>query len=152
MVTFWAWSSCCDSVGKEQDIVSVRMQIRSLDSISGLRIRHCHEMQLRLQISLDLLLLWRRPQLQLPFDPWPPCVAIKRKKRKLQARLFFSPSIFGCPTAYKAKDQVRATILTQAAAAAMLDPQPTVPGPGIIPKSQCSQDAANPVAPERELY
>ena len=34
-------SSCCDSVGKEHDIVSARMRVRSLASLSGLRIQCC---------------------------------------------------------------------------------------------------------------
>ena len=34
-------NSCCGSVGYEPNIVSVRMQVRSLASLSGLRIWHC---------------------------------------------------------------------------------------------------------------
>ena len=67
-------------------IASTRTQVRSLASLSGLRIQHCSELWYRLQ-------MWLRShvavaEVQLQFDPlaWePPCaagVALKRQKKK----------------------------------------------------------------------
>ena len=45
-------SSHCGSVGKEHNIVSVRMQVQSLASLSELRIWHCCKLQHSLQMQL----------------------------------------------------------------------------------------------------
>ena len=42
----------CDSEGYESDIVFMRMQVRSLASLRGLRIWHCHDLQHRSQMGL----------------------------------------------------------------------------------------------------
>ena len=39
-------------------LVSMRTRVRSLVSLSGLRIRHCLELRCRSLIRLDLVLLW----------------------------------------------------------------------------------------------
>ena len=44
-------SSCCDSVDYAR-LVSIRMRVQSLASLSRLRIQHCHKLQYRLQIQL----------------------------------------------------------------------------------------------------
>ena len=41
-------------------LVSMRTQVRSLASLSGLRIPHCHELWCRLKTDLALLWLWYR--------------------------------------------------------------------------------------------
>ena len=61
-------SSCCGSEGQEPDIVSVRMWVQSLTSLSGLRI-HCgcklqHRSQIHCRCGIG-------QQLQLQFNPWP---------------------------------------------------------------------------------
>ena len=50
-------SSRCGFAGEEADIVSMRMQVRSLASFSGLRIWCCCELQRRSQ-------MWRWSQMQ----------------------------------------------------------------------------------------
>ena len=59
----------------------MRMQVRSLASLSGLRILHCRELWYRLQIQLcssDLALLWCRPVATAPIRPlaWEPPYAV----------------------------------------------------------------------------
>ena len=54
----------------------MKMQVRSLAKLSGLRIQHCYELWCRSQTWLDLALLWlwcsgTVLQWQLQFDPWP---------------------------------------------------------------------------------
>jgi len=45
------WNSCCGSA--ETNVTDIqRMQVRSLASLSGLRIRCCRELQCRLQMLL----------------------------------------------------------------------------------------------------
>ena len=53
---------------KNPTLVSMRMQVRSLASLSGLRIWHCRDLWCRSRMWLDPVLLW----LQLWFDlqPW----------------------------------------------------------------------------------
>ena len=46
------WGSCCDSAGKRPNIDPVRMRVRSLALLSGLRICHCQK-------------LWHKSQRQL---------------------------------------------------------------------------------------
>ena len=58
-------SSYCGSVGYKPDIVSVRMWVQSLASISGLRIQYCFGVGCRCSSDLVWLWLWRRLQLQL---------------------------------------------------------------------------------------
>ena len=71
-------------------LVSMRMQVRSLASLSGLRIQHCHELlySSKTWLSLDLPLLWYR---QAAFTliqtlawelPYAEGVALKKKKKK----------------------------------------------------------------------
>ena len=47
-----SWSLHCGSVGKGPEIVSGRMQVQSLASLSGLKIRRCHKLQCSLQMQL----------------------------------------------------------------------------------------------------
>ena len=63
-------SFCYGSVYQEPDIVSVRMQVQSPASISGLRDMPCHK-GIGHRCGLDLVLPWPwlRPQLQLRFGP-----------------------------------------------------------------------------------
>ena len=46
-------SSYRGSVGYAPDTVSTRMRVRSLASLSGLRIRHCRKLQHRSQVWLS---------------------------------------------------------------------------------------------------
>ena len=66
---------------------------------------------------------------------------------------FFFLFLFGCPAAYGtslASNQIQAAVATYTeAAAAMQDLSPTVLG--VKPVSQGSRDAADLVAPQREL-
>ena len=71
----------------------MRTQVRSLASLSGLRIRRCGELCCRLQMRLDpvLLWLWCRPAATAPIGPlaWEPLYALsealksQKKKKKL---------------------------------------------------------------------
>ena len=45
-------NSCCDLVDYEPDIGPMRMRVRSLALLSGLRIRHCYELQCKSQMQL----------------------------------------------------------------------------------------------------
>ena len=45
-------SSCCGLVGLRPDVVSVRLWVQSLASLSGLRIQHCHKLQHKSQMWL----------------------------------------------------------------------------------------------------
>ena len=85
-------SSCCGSAVTNPASI-MRMRVRSLASISGLRIRHCHELHCRSKALLRpgyqaLLWLWHRPAAAAQIRPlaWgPPCAAgtaLKRKKEK----------------------------------------------------------------------
>ena len=68
----------------------MRMQVQSLASLSGLRIRHCCELWYRLQTRLGsvLLWLWYRQAAAAPIQPlaWePPCAVgavLKSQKKK----------------------------------------------------------------------
>ena len=53
------------------DIVSVRMRIRSLALLSGLRIQSCHKPQPSHRCGSEpvLLWLWRRPAAAAPIQP-----------------------------------------------------------------------------------
>ena len=51
----------------------------------------------------------------------------------------------------QAQDQIQGTITTEAAAAATLDPLTHCARLGIKPMSQCFQEAADPLTPQREL-
>ena len=42
----------------KKEPVSMRLQVRSLASLNGMRIWHCHKLQCRFQRHLDLVLLW----------------------------------------------------------------------------------------------
>ena len=46
------WSSCCGSAGEEPSIVSLRMWVQSLASLSGLRVWCCHRLQCRSHVGL----------------------------------------------------------------------------------------------------
>ena len=46
------WSSHCGSADQGPDMVSVRIEVRSLASLSGLRIWHCCKLQHRLKMQL----------------------------------------------------------------------------------------------------
>ena len=68
----------------------MRMWVRYLASLSGLRIWHCPKLwcRLRMQLSTALLWLWYRPAFAVPIQllawelPYAIGIAIKRKKRK----------------------------------------------------------------------
>ena len=70
-------------------LVSMSIQVQSLASLSGLRIRHCRELWCRSQMWLDpkLLWLWCRPAATALIQPlaWEPPyavgVALKRQKQ-----------------------------------------------------------------------
>ena len=72
---------------------TMRLRVRSLDLLSGLRIRRCPELWCRSQTWLTSgvpVWLWRRPEAIVPIGPlaWePPCaagVALKRQKDKIK--------------------------------------------------------------------
>ena len=76
-------------------LVSMRMRVRSLALLSGLRIRCCWKLWHRSQIQLG-------SRLQLQFNPWPgnfhmpKAQAIKRKKkkeRKCMLRAYYLSSV-----------------------------------------------------------
>ena len=75
---------------KQTQLVSTKIQLRSLASLSGLRIWHCHELWCRSQMRLgsELLWLWRRPGATVLVQPlvwelpYATGVAIKRKPKK----------------------------------------------------------------------
>ena len=88
--TFWgvpvvAW-------WQQTQLVSMRMQVRSLALFSGLRIQCCCELWCRLQIQLDLVLLWlwcrlaaAAPIRPLAWEfPYGPGAALKRKNKAKQ--------------------------------------------------------------------
>ena len=80
IVTQWKWIQ----------LGTMRWRLRSLASLSGLRIRRCHELGVgrRHGSNLALLWLWRRPAATAPIGAlaWePPCAAgaaLKRQKKK----------------------------------------------------------------------
>ena len=69
---------------------SVRMQVLSLASLSGLRIQYCHSCSVGCRRGSDLVLpwLWQKPQPQLQYDPQPRtsrcrrCSFKEKEKRK----------------------------------------------------------------------
>jgi len=82
----------------------MRLPVRSLALLSGLRIRHCRELWCRLQMRLDpaLLWLWCRPVATAPILPlaWEPPYAAKaalemakrqKKKKKVNRRTVWEP-------------------------------------------------------------
>ena len=87
------WSFCCGSAGEELDLVSLRMWVPSLASLSGLRIRRCCNLRRRFQIwlrscvavtvaqasscSFDLPLAWEYAK----------GMALKRKKKLLYPQI-----------------------------------------------------------------
>ena len=91
-------SSHCGSHSKEPNIVSVRMQVQSLISLSGLKIWHFCELQLGRRCSLDLVLLWLwcRLAAMSPIQPEPcaPCATRKRKKKKKRTAHFLKSKFF----------------------------------------------------------
>ena len=80
--------------GSRTQLVSMRMQIRSLAPLSGLRIQGCCKLGVGLRCSSDLVLLWLwcRLAAAAPFQPLalePPYatgVALERKKTETQAQ------------------------------------------------------------------
>ena len=79
------WSSPCGS-GLQIQLVSMRMRVRSLALLSGLRIRHYRELGCRLQMGLRSvwLWLWCRPAAAAPIRTlaWEPlCAAGAALKR-----------------------------------------------------------------------
>ena len=74
---------------KQIQLLSVRMWVRSLASLSGSGIWRCHELQCRSQTGLDPELLWPwcRPAATAPIGPitWEPPYAmgapLKKKKK-----------------------------------------------------------------------
>ena len=58
----------------------MKLQVRSLVSLNGLRIWHCHELWCRLQTQLGSLLLWLwcKPAAAAPIRPlaWEPPYAV----------------------------------------------------------------------------
>ena len=81
-------SSCRGTVETIQ-LGTVRLRVWSLGSLSALRIWHCPELWFKLQIGLDLVLLWLwcKPAAVAPIRPlaWEPLyvagVALKRRKK-----------------------------------------------------------------------
>ena len=49
----WSWRSRCGSGGLEPEVVSLKVRVRALASLSGLRIRCCHKLLCRLQMRLE---------------------------------------------------------------------------------------------------
>ena len=95
--TFGAWlksvvrSSCCGARQKWIRLVSTRMQVGSLASLSGLGIRHCHELwYIDRRCSSALTLLWLRCRPAAVALIWPlawelpyaASAALKSKKKK----------------------------------------------------------------------
>ena len=78
-------------VQKRIQLVSMRMRVRSLASLSGLGIRGCHEMWCRSQMQ-ELLWLWQRPAAVAPIQPqaWEPPYAagvpVKSKNKKTKKK------------------------------------------------------------------
>ena len=76
--------------GKQIWLVSMRTQVRALDSLHGLRIRHCRELWYSLRCCSDLVLLWlwckltaRAPIRPLAWEPpYATGAALKRPKKK----------------------------------------------------------------------
>ena len=78
-------------------LVSMRMQVQSLASLSGLRIWHCCKLQQRLQMQFGLLWLWCGPVAASPIlslawvlslaweFPYATGVALKKKKKSTHA-------------------------------------------------------------------
>ena len=69
--------------------------------------------------------------------------------------LFFFFLFFCLPPAYEscwARDQIQATVATNAAAAAILDPLTHCTGPGIRPETWHCRDTASPIVPEWKLF
>ena len=88
---------------KRIQLVSMRMQVQSLVSLSGLRIRHCHECGIGRRQGLDseLLWLWCRPVATAPIPPlaWQlphatPTALKRKKKTSGQATAFKEPHSF----------------------------------------------------------
>ena len=77
---------------------SMRMQVWSLASLSGLRTQHCHELWCR-STNLVLLWQWHRPEAIVPIQPpaWEPPYAVGaalkkrmgRRRIRVEARFFF---------------------------------------------------------------
>ena len=82
---------------KQIQLVSTRLQVRSLASLTGLRIRHCHELWCRSQMLLrfSIAVGWCRLAATAPIRPLaqePPYAAeaalekTKKKKKKTQCK------------------------------------------------------------------
>ena len=86
--------------GLRTRLVSMRMCVRSLASLSGLRIQLCHKLRHRSYPSL--LWLWRRPAAAAPVQPlaweltYAPGVALKRKKKKRRFQPQRHPELSTC--------------------------------------------------------
>jgi len=74
--------------GKQIQLGIMRLRVRSLASLSGLKIQHCHELWRRSKTQLELLWLWCRPAattlIRPPAweSPYATGVALKRRKTK----------------------------------------------------------------------
>jgi len=76
---------------------TMRLRVRSLASLSGLRIQRCYELWCRSQTHLDLVLLWLwcRLAAAAPIKPlaWEPPyaagAALKRQKTKKKKKLHY---------------------------------------------------------------
>ena len=94
-------SSHCGFVVNEPNWASMRMWVRSLVSLSGLRIQCCCELWCRSQTGLDpaLLWLWHRLMATAPMGPlaWEPPyatgVALKRQKKREREVIIYSRTI-----------------------------------------------------------
>ena len=83
---------------KRVQIESMRMWVRSLASLSGLRIWHCHELwcrsQMRRSSDLALMWLWCRPAAVVPI--WPLAwelpyamgAALKKQEKKISIAMY----------------------------------------------------------------
>ena len=95
--------------GLTTPLVSMSMQVRSLASLSGLRIQHCHSCGVGLRRGSDLALLWLwcRPAVAAPIPPlaeellYVTGEAVKRnqknKNQKAQKGRHFLHGYEGCP-------------------------------------------------------
>ena len=83
------------------------MRVRSLISLSGLRIQHCHELWCRSKTWLGSLLLWlwRRPAATAPMTPslgtsiCHGCGPQKQKKKKGRRKTPPNSTLFACKMA-----------------------------------------------------
>ena len=113
----------------------MRMRIRSLALLTGLRLRTALSCGIGCRHSVDPTLLWCRLAAAAPIQPlaWEPPyamgVALKRQKTKNKQKTFIAKLVvYGSSGA---RDWIQATAVTYAAAAATLDSSTCCVGLGI---------------------